>query len=46
MNKKILVRKLLHEGSPDGFVGGLSGRYRQQKKLLKFKVLNRRRTIV
>ena len=32
MNKKLLVRKLLHEGAPEGFVGGLSGRHRQQQK--------------
>ncbi|MFP4023323.1 MAG: hypothetical protein ACLFVR_02260 [Thiohalospira sp.] len=41
-NKKLLVRKLLHEGSPEGFVGSLSGRHRQQKRLLKFEVVNLR----
>jgi len=46
MNKKLLVRKLLHEGSPERFVGGLSGRHRQQKRLLKFQVVNLRITIV
>ncbi|MFP4025452.1 MAG: hypothetical protein ACLFVR_13090 [Thiohalospira sp.] len=33
-NKKLLVIKLLYEGSPEEFVGGLSGRHRQQKRLL------------
>ncbi|MFP4025778.1 MAG: hypothetical protein ACLFVR_14740 [Thiohalospira sp.] len=33
-NKKLLVRKLLHEGSPEGFVGSLSGKHRQQKKII------------
>ena len=46
MNKKLLVTKLLNEGSPERFVGGLSGRHRQQKRLFKFKVVNRRKTII
>ncbi|MFP4023172.1 MAG: hypothetical protein ACLFVR_01500 [Thiohalospira sp.] len=41
-DKKLLIRKLLHEGSPEEFVGSLSGRHRQQKRLLKFKVVNSR----
>ncbi|MFP4024840.1 MAG: hypothetical protein ACLFVR_09955 [Thiohalospira sp.] len=45
-NKILLVRKLLHEGSPERFVGGLSGRHRQQNRLLKFEAVNRIKTIV
>ncbi len=30
---------------PEGFVGSLSGRHRQQKRLLKFEVVNRIKTI-
>ncbi len=45
-NKKLFLRKLLHEGSPERFVGSLSGKPGQQKRLLKFKIVSLRKTIV